>query len=91
MELAQDVHVWWWWGGVCREASAPFVEHKSHLSQIRTGAALVLFDVPLGRGLGGVQMREVECGVGVGKGGHQGWGSNRADCWSTNRCSRLIL
>lgn len=33
----------------------PFVEHKSHLSQIRTGAALVCFDVPLGGGLGGVQ------------------------------------
>lgn len=30
------------------------MEHKSHLSQIRTGAALVCFDVPLGEGLGGV-------------------------------------
>lgn len=31
------------------------MEHKSHLSQIRTGAALVCFDVPLGECLGGVQ------------------------------------
>lgn len=64
-------------GEIRRKASVPFVEHKSHLSQIRTGAALVLFDVPLGGGLGGVQMGVVGCGG--------------ADCWSTNRCSRLIL
>lgn len=31
------------------------MEHKSHLSQIRTGAALVHFDVPLGGGPGGVR------------------------------------
>lgn len=31
------------------------MEHKSHLSQIRTGAALVCFDVRLGEGLSGVQ------------------------------------
>lgn len=30
------------------------MEHKSHLSQIRTGAALAVFDVRLGGGLGGV-------------------------------------
>lgn len=59
MELAQDVRAWWGGREMRRKASEPFVEHKSHLSQIRTGAALVLFDVPLGGGLGGVQMREV--------------------------------
>lgn len=37
------------------KGSTPFVKHNSHLSQIRTGAALVHFDVPLGGGLGGVQ------------------------------------
>lgn len=36
----------------------PFVEHKSHLSQIRTGAVLVRFDVPLGGGPGVVQTGE---------------------------------
>lgn len=35
-----------------------FCGTKSHLSQIRTGAALVRFDVPLGGGLGRVQMGE---------------------------------
>lgn len=82
MELAQDVRVCVRGGReIRRKASAPFVEHKSHLSQIRTGAALVLFDVPLGGGLGGVQMGAVGCGDGCGG----------ADCWRTNRCSRLIL
>lgn len=70
--ISQEVCGGW---EMCREGSAPFVEHKSHLSQIRTGAALVCFDVPLGEGLGEVR-----------RGGGDG-----ADRWSTNRCSRLIL
>ncbi len=41
--------------GCVAKGSTPFVEHNSHLSQIRTGAALVRFDVPLGGGLGRVQ------------------------------------
>lgn len=50
--ISQEVCGGW---EMCRYGSAPFVEHKSHLSQIRTGAALVHFDVRLGGGLGGVQ------------------------------------
>lgn len=56
----------------------PFVEHKSHLSQIRTGAALAVFDVHLGGGLGGVA-----AGVGGGwrteDGGWGRWAAAQTD------------
>ena len=55
MELARTCVGGW---EMCRKGSTAFVEHKSHLSQIRTGAALVSFDVRLGGGLGGLQMGE---------------------------------
>lgn len=83
MELARDTRmaaaaaVGDEWGVARRQA--PFVEHKSHLSQIRTGAALAVFDVRLGGGLGGVA---------AGVGG--GWRMGTVGC-STNRCSRLPL
>lgn len=83
MELARDTRmaaaaaVGDEWGVARRQA--PFVEHKSHLSQIRTGAALAVFDVRLGGGLGGVA---------AGVGG--GWRMGTVGC-STNRCSRLAL
>ena len=47
MELAEERAGGW---AMCREGSASFVEHKSHLSRMRTSVPLFPFDVALGRG-----------------------------------------